>query len=182
MSISLTNMLHGATILMLLESLEKYEKINSYKLYSKESKSSYILSISINNNKLIKVGLYLKHSTNRISPWRFSFKDYQQKEINALSNECDTIFVLLITNQEGVAVVNQKVLPKLFNETIEDSEWISVSRKIRQNFRVSSKDGVEKMIIPKNSFPIQITEFLDELTSKPRKIFDLEKINFLKKN
>ena len=174
-------MLHGATILILLESLEKYEKISSYKLFSNESKSSYILTLCINNNKKIKIGLYLKHSRNRVSPWGFSFKDYQQEEINTLSNECDSIFILLITNQEGVAVVNKQVLPKLFDETIDESEWISVSRKIRQNFRVSSKDGVEKMIIPKNSFPNQIIECLDELTNQPRKKFDLEELNFFNK-
>ncbi len=181
MSISFTNMLHGATILILLESLEKYEKISSYKLFSNESKSSYILSVCINNNKKINIGLYLKHSRNRLSPWGFSFKDYQQEEINTLSSECDTIFILLITNQEGVAVVNAKVLPKLFNKTIDESEWISVSRKIRQNFRVSSKDGVEKMIIPKNSFPNQIIEFLDEFTNISKKKFNLEKLNFFNK-
>ena len=185
MSISFTNMLHGATMLMLLEEISNINQDCNYHLKSNSSKSSYILNLCINKHTELKIGLYLKLS-RRGSPWGFTFKDTHQNEINDLAYKCDTIFLLLITGQEGIAVIDEGIFPQLLDEKIEKSEWISVSRKPRQNFRVTSKDGTEKMIIPKNSFPNKITEYIENNVSIPQtKISRLkvlkEKINLFKK-
>ena len=161
MPISTESMLHGAALLSLLESLDTLDEDISYRLSNGETKSCYVLSLLNENNiDSIKIGLFVKQSRKRLSPWRYSFSKDNQYEIERLLNRTNYLFVLLITDQEGVAVIDYPMLKTLLDDNFENSASISVRRKLRENYRVSGSDGKLNRALPKNSFPRSITEYI----------------------
>ena len=178
MPISTENMLHGAAIITLLESLDTLDEEITYRLSNGETKSCYQLSLT-NEKKTesLKIGLFLKRSRKRISPWRYTFSKDNQHEIERLLKATNYLFVLLITDQEGVAVIDYPMLKMLLDDHFEESESISVSRKLRENYRVSGTDGKLDKALPKNSFPRAITEYIamnfykDKKSKKSKDLF-----------
>lgn len=73
-------------------------KITSIKLYNHRSNSSYIL----NNN----VGIYIKYSTKRLTPWRFSFQKIHQGEILELQNAFPKVYILLVCGEDGIVTLS----------------------------------------------------------------------------
>ena len=53
----------------------------------------------------------------------------------------DYLFLLLITDQEGVTNIDHPTLKQLLDDHFDETEWISITRKLRKNYRVSGKDG-----------------------------------------
>ena len=122
MPISTESMLHGAALLTLLESLDTLDEEISYRLSNGETKSCYKISLSNEKNiDSLKIGLFLKRSRKRISPWRYTFSKDNQHEIERLLNETNYLFVLLITDQEGVAVIDYPMLKMLLDDHFEES-------------------------------------------------------------
>ena len=161
-AISDTYTLHGGVFILLLEAISKSVPEIKYSIDFCETKSKYKIIFSCEEWKNQKkvIGLFLKHSQKIISPWRFTFTKSHQEEIKDLEQNCDQTFILLITNKEGVALINQNLYKKLLNNRIDESEWISVSRKHNENFRIWSKDKPKKDTLAKNCFPNLIIEFL----------------------
>ena len=179
MSLSTEDMLVGASLLSLIDSLDELNENISYRFSRGEKRSCYLLSIQdrVNNNNL-QIGLYIKRSRKRLSPWRYTFTNDHQHEIEDLLNSTDYLFLLLITDQEGVAVIDYPTLKQLLDDHFDDTEWISVTRKLRENYRVSGKNGKLDRALPKNAFPKSIIEYIEQnLTNKKPK----KKSSWLKK-
>ena len=81
------------------------------------------------------------------------------------------MFLLFITDKEGVAVIDYPTLKQLLDDHFDDTEWISVTRKLRENYRVSGKDGKLDRALPKNAFPRSIIEYIEQnlKKNKPKK-------------
>ena len=75
------------------------------------------------------------------------------------------IFVLLIAGNDGVVLVSYENLKKLLDEQFEATEWLSVSRKYNQYYRVDGHDSKKKINIPKNAFPEEIVEQISKFKS-----------------
>ena len=85
MPISTENMLHGAALLTLLISLDTLDEGINYRISSGETKSCYKLSLSNENNvECMEIGLFIKRSRKRLSPWRYTFTKDNQFEIERL--------------------------------------------------------------------------------------------------
>ncbi|AAQ00317.1 MULTISPECIES: hypothetical protein [Prochlorococcus] len=163
MSLSNEELLHGATITSLLQEIEKLQKDIYYKINFNGTKAAYqIIFSSPTTKNSLKIGLFLKHSRKRISPWRFTFRKKNQEEIETLVKENDYLFVLLITDQEGVAVIDYQLLKLLLDDHFDDSESISVSRKLRENYRINGSNGKLNKALPKNTFPKAIADVVNE--------------------
>ena len=178
MSLSTEDMLVGASLLSLIDSLDELNENISYRFSRGEKRSCYLLSIQDRFNNNLQIGLYIKRSRKRLSPWRYTFTNDHQHEIEDLLNSTDYLFLLLITDQEGVAVIDYPTLKQLLDDHFDDTEWISVTRKLRENYRVSGKDGKLDRALPKNAFPKSIIEYIEQnLTNKKPK----KKSSWLKK-
>ena len=180
MSLSTEDMLHGATLLSLIDELDNLDKDITYRISKGEKKYCYELVINKKNNGInLKIGLFIKSSRKRISPWRFTFSHDNQHEIERLLQSTNYLFLLLITDQEGVAVIDYPTLKKLLDDHFDNSEWISVRRKLRENYRVSGKDGKLDRALPKNAFPKIISEYIEKNINSDSR--SNTKTNFLKK-
>tara|TARA_X000000368_G_C22899606_1_gene653466 strand:- start:78 stop:632 length:555 start_codon:yes stop_codon:yes gene_type:complete len=175
MSLSNEDLLHGATITSLLQEIDKIEHDVFYQIKFDGTKAVYKITFSSQtSNNLLNIGLFLKHSRKRISPWRFTFRKNHQEEIEKLVIENDYVFVLLITDQEGVAVIDYDLLKLLLDDHFDESEFISVSRKLRENYRVNGTDGKLNKALPKNNFPKAIADIVNDYfkeNKSKRKIF-----------
>ena len=162
MSLTTEDMLVGASILSLIDSLDELSESISYRFSRGEKKSCYLLTINEKiRNKSLKIGLYIKRSRKRLSPWRYTFTDTHQHEIEQLLESTDYLFLMLITDQEGIAVIDYPTLKQLLDDHFDETEWISVTRKLRENYRVSGKNGKLDRALAKNAFPRLIIDYIE---------------------
>jgi len=159
MALSHEDLLHGATITNLLREIAKLDEDIVYKIKFDGTKAAYQIIFSHETRKgLLKIGFFLKHSRKRISPWRYTFTNDHQEEIETLDKENDYVFVLLITDQEGVAVLNSQLLKSLLDNNSYETGSISISRKHGENYRVNGSKVRLNKALPKNNFPSSIAD------------------------
>lgn len=135
---------HGLALCKLIH----FNRIHSIKVYPTESNSSYVLNGDI--------GVFIKYSSKRLSPWRFSFLKEHQDEIKQIKEELGTIFVLLVCNTDGVVCLKYDELKKILDEEHKKIEWVSAARKRREHYVVNGSDGKLKLRIGPGDFPRKI--------------------------
>jgi hypothetical protein len=147
---------HGTVFSQIFHSLDRNISIRPY---NKSDNASYV----INNN----TGIYIKYSTKRLTPWRFSFLKRHQDEILEMKNNLTEIFLLLVCNNDGIVILSFNDLKRILNETHQEIEWVSVSRNKRQMYTVCGSDGDLKFKISQNDFPSKIFNWLNTPPSPP---------------
>lgn len=108
-----------------------------------------------------KVGIYVKYSTKRLSPWRFSFQQRHQDEILKIMNQVGEVFVLLVCKDDGIATLSFDELKRILNETHDSVEWISVTRNRRQMYSIKGSDGKLEFKIGQNEFPMKLIKAIN---------------------
>ena len=131
---------HGAALTRLIH----MKQAVLIKLFPSTNNASYVINE--------KIGLYLKHSTKRMSPWVFTFKKSQQNEIDKVYKDIGKIVIGLICHDDGVVGLNYdefKILLKSENENVES---IIIYRRPRKEYTVKGSDGKLKYKIGKKDF------------------------------
>lgn len=113
--------------------------------YPSSSNCTYVVNDSI--------GLYIKHSSNRLSPWGFSFMKGHQDEIQEMANKLDKVFVALVCGSDGIACLSFEELKIVLDDNHEDIEWVRISRRPREKYAVKGSNGKLKFKIAHNHFP-----------------------------
>jgi len=138
---------HGAVLSNLLHNSGKSITVE---LYPSESNASYVIDK--------KIGIYIKHSSKRMSPWRFSFSKEHQDEILEMKNKLDEVFSLLVCGEDGIVSLSFDELKKILNETHEPVEWISITRNKNEEYAIKGTDGSLGHKISRNEFPRKLFE------------------------
>lgn len=120
---------HGAALCKLVHN----NRINTIITFPTSSNSSYVANENI--------GIYIKYSTKRLSPWRFTFAREHQDEINDMKEILGKVYVLLVCYKDGIACLDFDELKAVLNYEHEQTEWISVSRRHREKYSVKGSDG-----------------------------------------
>lgn len=149
---------HGVILSRLVHGSDPV-RINTYPT---DSNASYVLNSA--------VGLYIKHSTKRMTPWRFSFQKKHQNEILEMKEKFNEVFLILVCGDDGIVTLGYKELKKILDEQHEEVEWIAVSRRPREKYTVKGSNGKLKYKIGENEFPNKILKKLPKLDDK-KKIF-----------
>ena len=147
--------IHGVVFLKILKEIDKRNLDIKVSLFKGVSSSSYILS---SNHKTL--GLFIKYSTKRRSPWRYSFHKEHQEEINMLNIDYKNTFVIFVNGDDGILSLSYSELKNILDENYEDQEWVAISRKPRELYRISGKDGKINRPISSSKFPDGILEYL----------------------
>lgn len=167
MTISIEELNHGGALRNLLLSLTDLPTTISYKLIPGEaSRSAYeLLFIGQDATELFRVGLFIKICAARRSPWRFSFTYLHQLELDVMKDRCANVFLVMVASNDGYACVDYAQLKQLLDDHFEEVEWISLSRKLNESYRVAGKDGKLDKPLARNSFPTGIRNYvMDELS------------------
>ncbi len=106
-----------------------------------------------------KSGIYLKHSTKRISPWQFTFLPEHLNEIASIENEIKSLFLVLICNDDGICCLNfQEIAQLILVGNMDQTKSIRVSRSSHEKYAVSGTDGKLKHKIGNSDFPRKVLE------------------------
>ncbi len=133
---------HGAALLALSQASKKPVIIESLKeIYEN---NAYV----VNN----KVGIYIKHTKARLSPWRFTFHKKHQDTIRELNDIYGNVVLLLVCHDDGVVGLDFNDLKNILDHNHGDIEWIRVDRGKRKNYRVSGSDGDLGFTITRDDF------------------------------
>lgn len=147
---------HGAALARLIHATQPV----SVELYPTKSNSSYIVNG--------RIGVFIKYSSKRMSPWRFSFHKDHQDEILEMRNKLDDVFLVLVCEDDGIATLSFEELKNVLNEIHEETEWISVSRKPKEKYTIKGSDGKLKFKIGDNEYPKKV---LEARRSKSNRVF-----------
>jgi hypothetical protein len=166
---------HGVAILRLLEEISGQFSEARFGLLTGSGRSSYAIQgrlikqkrhLLISSRKVaveFSTGLFIKTSVKRLSPWRYSFTKDHQDEILKLKKKYGQVFLIFVNGDDGIACISFEKLKEVLDDNHEESEWVSVSRKPRETYRISGTDGKMEKTLPKNSFPKVISEYFDDL-------------------
>ncbi len=138
---------HGTVLARLIHSAKRPVSV---KAYPTSSNASYIINDSI--------GLYIKHSSKRMSPWRFSFQREHQDEILHMRNNLDNVYIAFVCHEDGIPVLSFDELKDVLDEVHDKVEWISIARNPREKYTIKGSDGKLSHKIGDNEFPEKLFE------------------------
>lgn len=111
-------------------------------------RSAYVLSE--------RVGLYVKYSTSRMSPWAFSFSRAHQEEIEALAAELRATFIALVCGTDGIACLSTAELGRVLDEDYQSVEWVRASRRPREKYSIRGSDDRRGFKVADSEFPSKV--------------------------
>jgi hypothetical protein len=129
------------------------------KPFPTSSNSSYIL------NEII--GLYIKYSSKRMSPWRFSMQKLHQDEILQMKKQLKEVFILLVCGEDGIVTLGFDELKQILDHAHGKVEWISATRNPRKEYTIKGSDGKLSKKIGKADFPKKIVELTTDNGNNP---------------
>ena len=94
-----------------------------------------------------------------MSPWRYSFHQDHQDEILKLKSTHGETFIALIAGDDGIAGFDFNLFKEVLDDLHEEQEWVSVTRKPRENYRIKGNNGTLKKPLPRNSFPSILVDY-----------------------
>lgn len=118
------------------------------KPYPSSSNASYILNDQI--------GLYIKHSTKRMSPWRFNFQKDHQNELFEMKSNLNKIYLILVCGYDGIVTLSYNELKIILDDSRDEIEWISAARNRNQEYTVNGSNGGLGSKIGKSDFAKKI--------------------------
>jgi len=163
MSINNSEKYYGVVILRLLVKLGEEIPNTTFSLKTGKSLSSFtihgISPKTFGKGTTSSIGLFIKISNSRRTPWGYSFDKTHQDEMAYLKEVHDQVFVAFVAGDDGIACIDYEQLKQLLDSYHEEQEWVSVSRKLRQNYRIKGNDGSLERPLPRSSFPQNIVKF-----------------------
>ena len=121
----------------------------SVKPFQSVSNASYVVNDTI--------GIYIKYSAKRMTPWRFTFQKEHQVEIDLLKSNFKNVFLILVCNDDGVVCLSYSELKKILDNQHDPIEWISATRHKREMYSVKGSNGELDFKIGQNDFPEKIS-------------------------
>lgn len=116
--------------------------------YPSADNSSYVVNGS--------VGVYIKYSTKRMSPWRFSFEKRHNAEISEMGRHFERVIVILVCRDDGVVGLMFDEFLQLVDVAEKTTEWVSIVRRPREKYTVKGPLG-------KLSYKIGMTDFCEKI-------------------
>jgi hypothetical protein len=87
------------------------------------------------------IGVYIKYSTKRMSPWSFTFQRAHKDSLKQLNGLSASLFVLLVCHDDGVVSLDFDSAMSLLRPA-KSAQWsISVERRPRHMYGVSGTGG-----------------------------------------
>jgi hypothetical protein len=94
-----------------------------------------------------RIGLYIKHSSKRMSPWRFSFTIEQAADLLNLEARFPDSFVVFVCETDGLVTLPFSELQDIVDFHQTDNAWVSVSRPPRAQYAIAgNKDELDRKV------------------------------------
>jgi hypothetical protein len=83
-----------------------------------------------------RIGVFMKHSTKRMSAWRFTFGLDQVSDLLDLEAKYFDSFVVFICGSDGLVTLDVAALHEIFTFDDVEKAWIAIERKPRSQYSV----------------------------------------------
>ena len=101
-------------------------------------------------------GIYIKYSTKRLSPWRFSFQKRHHETILKMKRDLENVFVVLVCNDDGAVVLTFDEFQQVARSDGGIGQWISAARNRRQMYLIKGSDGKLAFKVGRDAFAEKI--------------------------
>lgn len=101
-----------------------------------------------------KVGVFIKYSTKRLSPWPFTFHIEQVSELLDLETEYSTAFVVFVCGVDGLLTIDMATLHDLVSFKESEQAWVRIERKPRTLYSLSGNRAELAGKVPRGVAPI----------------------------
>jgi hypothetical protein len=88
-----------------------------------------------------RVGVYIKHSSKRMSPWRFTFTIEQAADLLDLEHKFPDSFVVFVCGTDGLVTLSFGDLHSIVSFQESENAWVSISRPPRTQYEVAGNRG-----------------------------------------
>lgn len=87
------------------------------------------------------IGILVKYSTKRMTPWTFTFQANHRNTIEELRSNYNAIMLLLMCNEDGIVALDYQEAITLLSPEVCQTWTISVERKPRSMYSVGGTGG-----------------------------------------
>jgi len=136
---------HGAVIARMLHATQQTMTVAPN---SEFDNASYVINSDI--------GVYIKYSSKRMSPWRFSFQKRHYEMISEMQHKLGEMFIILVCNDDRAVVLGMEEFQQVVKIDGEAAQWISAARSRRQMYLIKGSDGELEFKIEKDEFAEKI--------------------------
>ena len=84
-----------------------------------------------------RAGVYVKHSSKRMSPWRFTFTIEQAADLLDLEVKFPDSFLVFVCETDGIVTLPFSELHEIVDFRQSDNAWVSVSRPPRAQYSLA---------------------------------------------
>jgi hypothetical protein len=137
---------HGAALLKLVSNGQMPVEIKPF--LSGGGRASYVVNGTI--------GLYIKHSSLRMSPWSFTFQPAHRAELVKMMAAFENVFLLLVCERDGVAVLTGPEIRMVLDTNRKAAQWISIRRGKREQYQVKGSRGLLACKVADSDHPKKI--------------------------
>jgi hypothetical protein len=90
------------------------------------------------------VGVVIKHSTKRLTPWQFTFTQEHYAEIEALQKLGKNAYICFVCGEDGFACISIGEFFDICSAVGAGQGWVRIERKSGQMYGVSGSVGLLK--------------------------------------
>jgi hypothetical protein len=84
-----------------------------------------------------KFGVFIKHSTKRMSPWRFTFSIDQASDLLDLETTLAHSFTTFVCGDDGLITLSMASLHEIVSFQESEQAWVRIERRPRSQYSVS---------------------------------------------
>lgn len=84
-----------------------------------------------------KVGVFIKHSAKRMSPWRFTFNIDHVSDLLDLEAKYFDSFVVFVCGDDGLVALDVASLHEIVSFQDSENAWVRIERKPRSQYGIS---------------------------------------------
>lgn len=88
-----------------------------------------------------RIGVYVKHSSKRMSPWRFTFSIEQASDLLDLEQKHPDSFVVFVCGTDGLVTLSCHDLHSIVDFQETEFAWVSLSRPPRAQYKLTGNKG-----------------------------------------
>jgi hypothetical protein len=114
-----------------------------------------------------RIGVYVKHSSKRMSPWRFSFNIDQAADLLDLEQKFPDSFAVFVCGDDGLVTLSFADLHTIVSFQESENAWVSASRPPRTQYELAGNRGELKYKVARG-----ISLILETLKMRVRERFE----------
>jgi hypothetical protein len=121
----------GAVFTELLDSVD--EQLSIRAIREEGRLGAYIVSD--------RVGLYIKHSAVRMSPWQFTFSKANALALMELRRRTPKVFIVFVCWLDGMMCASLDELTEILGAGVSEQAWVRIQRRKNEWYSVSGAAG-----------------------------------------